>query len=158
MADAQFLGVVEQGQGNLWLGAELDILGDLGLLAAVRIEGPLLGQIQPGGDGPGQGAFGVVTVDGNLAVAGLAQGARVLPLHADGALALLGEAGVVEDEDGVAFAGKLHEGADALIVEVVVVEGDAGQQVVQALLAGVGDDLGDGIAVFVGVFGEQPVR
>jgi len=49
----------------------------------------------------------------------------------------------------------LHEGADTLVVEVVFIEGDVGEQLVQPLLAGVGDDLGEGIAVFVGVFGEQ---
>ena len=155
VADAQFSGVIEQGQGNLGLGLERDVLGHLGLLAAGLIEGPLLGQIQPCGDGPGQGAFGVVTVDGHLAVARLAQGAGVLPLHADGALTLLGEAGVVEDEDRVAFAGKSPQGVDALVVEVVFVEGDAGQQVVQALLVGAGDDLGEGVAVLVVVLGQQ---
>jgi hypothetical protein len=38
-----------------------------------------------------------VAVDTDLAVAAFAQGAGVLALDADGALALLGEAGVVED-------------------------------------------------------------
>src|SRR5207248_11628382 len=114
---------------NLRLGLEGDVGRDLGLGAAGRVEGPLLGQVQPRGDGPGQGTFGVVAVDGDLAVAGLAQSAGVLPLDADGALALLGEAGVVEDEDGVALRGQAHQGADTLVVEVVFVEGDAGQQV-----------------------------
>src|SRR5262249_60929829 len=135
---------------------ELDVLGDVGLLAAGRVCGPLLGQVQPGGDGPAQGALGVVTVDGDLAVGGLAQGAGVLPLDAHRAVALLGEAGVVEDEDRVPLRGQAHQGADALVVEVVLVEGDAGKQVVQALLAGAGDDLGDGVAVLVVVLGQKP--
>jgi hypothetical protein len=68
---------------------------------------------------------------------------------------LLGKAGVVEDEHGVALAGQLQQGADTLIVEIVLVEGDVGKQVVQSLLAGIGEDLSERIAVFVGVFGEQ---
>jgi hypothetical protein len=42
-----------------------------------------------------------VAVDADLTVATLAEGAGVLALDPDGALALLGEAGVVEDQDGV---------------------------------------------------------
>jgi hypothetical protein len=38
---------------------------------------------------------------------------------------------------------------------VVFVEGDVSKQVVQSLLAGFWDNLGEGIAVFVGVLGEQ---
>ena len=41
----------------------------------------------------------VVDRGGDLAIGLLAQGAAILPLDADGMLALLGEAGVVEDED-----------------------------------------------------------
>ena len=41
----------------------------------------------------------VVDRDGDLAVGLLAQLAAVLALHADGVLALLGEAGIVDDED-----------------------------------------------------------
>jgi len=55
----------------------------------------------------------------------------------------------VEDEDSIAFAGKLPQGCGPLVVEVVLVEGDAGQQVVQSLLAGAGHDLGHGVAVLV---------
>jgi hypothetical protein len=125
------------------------------LLSAVGVCGPLLGQVEPGGDGPGQGAFGVVTVDSDLAVAGLAQGARVLAFDANRGLALLGEASVVEDQDGIPLCGQLHQGTDAMVVEVVLVEGDASQQVVQTLLVGAGDDLGDGVAILVLVLSQQ---
>lgn len=40
----------------------------------------------------------VMDRDGDLAVGSLARRASVLPLEADGVLALLGEAGVVDDE------------------------------------------------------------
>src|SRR3954454_19256991 len=41
----------------------------------------------------------VVDRGGDLAIGLLTQGTAILPLDADGMLALLGEAGVVEDED-----------------------------------------------------------
>ena len=71
-------------------------------------------------------------------------------------LTLLGEAGVVEDQDARRPRWAVRAVCGRAGVEVVFVEGDAGQQVVQALLGGAGDDLGDGIAVLVGVLGQQP--
>src|SRR5262249_3957199 len=44
---------------------------------------------------------------------------------------------------------------DALAVEVVLVPGHGGEQPLQGLFGGAGDHLGEGVAVFVGVFGEQ---
>jgi hypothetical protein len=43
---------------------------------------------------------------------------------------------------------------DALAVKVVLIPGHGGQQVLEALLGGAGDDLGDGVAVLVGVLGQ----
>ena len=51
-----------------------------------------------------------MAVDGDLAIADLAQGAGVLPAHADGALPLLGEAGVVEEQDPIALGGQGEHG------------------------------------------------
>ena len=69
--------------------------------------------------------------------------------------ALLGEAGVVEDQHAVPFAGELEHRLDALAVEVLLVPVDAGHEPLESLLGGAGDDLGEGIAVLVGVLGEQ---
>jgi hypothetical protein len=96
-----------------------------------------------------------VAVDGDLAVADLAQGARVLAGDADGSLALLGEAGVVDDQDAVALGGQPEQARDARAVEVVLVPGHGGEQALEALLGGAGDDLGEGVAVLVRVLGEQ---
>ena len=74
---------------------------------------------------------------------------------ADGALALLGEAGVVEDQDGVALGGQGEHPPDPLAVEVVFVPDHLGEQALEALLGGAGDDLGDGVAVLVGLLGQQ---
>src|SRR5262249_569790 len=99
---------------------------------------------------------GVVAIDGDLTVAGLAQRAGVLPGDADGAATLLGEAGIVEDQHAVPFAGEPEQGLDALAIEVLLIPVDGGQEPLEALLGGAGDDLGEGVAVLVGVLGEQP--
>src|SRR6266540_4546642 len=63
---------IQQRQGNLRLGLELHVVGDVGLGAACGIRTPLLGQIQLRGDRPGDGPLGVVAVDTHLAVSDLA--------------------------------------------------------------------------------------
>src|SRR5271165_785719 len=83
-----------------------------------------------------------MAVDGDLAVGGLVQGVRVLAGEADRTAALLGEAGVVEDQHGVALGGQLEHPPDALAVEVVLVPGHGGHQPLEPLLGGAGDDLG----------------
>jgi hypothetical protein len=103
VAHAPLLGPVEQLPRDLGLGLEGDRLGDLGLGPAVGIVGPVLGQVEPGGDRPGEGALGGVAVDG------LAQGAGVLPGDAEGAAALFGEAGIVKDQDGITLGGQLEQ-------------------------------------------------
>ena len=97
---------VEQFQGDLALG-QLPPL----LLGNPRALSSRLGSVEP--------AFGQVEAhrqrvvppradvmdrDGHLAVGLLAQGAAVLPLDADGVLALLGEGDIVEEEDAVGVA------------------------------------------------------
>ena len=62
---------------------------------------------------------------------------------------------VVEDQDAIPFGGELPQDLDALAVEVILVPVDAGQESLESLLGGAGDDLGEGIAVLVGVLGEQ---
>ena len=52
-------GLVQQPQGDLRLGPEGDLRGPLGLLATVDVVGPLLRQVQPGGDGPGERPLGI---------------------------------------------------------------------------------------------------
>ena len=69
----------------------------------------------------------VVDGDGHLAVGLLAQGATVLALHADGMLALLGETGVVDDENALrALEGLGHAGPvaaqDGLLVPGALID------------------------------------
>ena len=68
---------------------------------------------------------------------------------------MLGEAGVVEDQDGVALGGQGEHPPDPLAVEVVFVPDHLGEQALEALLGGAGDDLGDGVAILVGLLGQE---
>ena len=97
-----------------------------------------------------------VSVHGDLAVADLPQRAGVLAGHPHGTLPLLGEAGVVGDQDPVSLAGPFEHPLDALAVEVVLVPVHGGEQALKSLLGGAGNILGKGIAVLVGQFGQQP--
>ena len=148
--------MVEQGQGDLRLGLEANLRGHMGLGTSGQVFSPVPGQVQPGRDRPGHSTFGIVAVDGDLAVAFLAQGAGVLPGDAHRALALLGEAGVIEDQDAVSLAGQSEHLLDTLAVEVVLVPSRGGEQALELLFGGVGDARGDGIAVLVGQLGQQP--
>src|SRR5271166_519220 len=155
-ANAPIPSPVKKIQGDLRLGLEDDFLGYFRLRATVGVVGPGLGQVESCGDRPGNGALGVVAVDRDLAVADLTQGTGVLACDADGAATLLGKAGVVEDQDAIALGGQAEHALDALPVEVVLVPVDGRQKALEALLGGPRDDLGDGVAVLVGVLGEQP--
>ena len=128
----------------------------MGLGTSGQVFSPVPGQVQPGRDRPGHSTFGIVAVDGDLAVAFLAQGAGVLPGDAHRALALLGEAGVIEDQDAVSLAGQSEHLLDTLAVEVVLVPSRGGEQALELLFGGVGDARGNGIAVLVGQLGQQP--
>src|SRR5271165_4887706 len=150
------LGLVEQGQGDLRLGLEGDLLGHMGLGTSGQVFGPVPGQVQPSRDRPAHGTFGIVAVDGDLAVAFLAQGAGVLPGDAHGALALLGEARVIEDQDAVSLAGQSEHLLDTLAVELVLVPSRGGKQALELLFGGAGYARSDGIAVLVGQLGQQP--
>jgi len=118
--------------------------------------GPDFGQVEPGSDGPSEGALGVVAMDADLTVGDLAQGARILPSHSHRAMTLLGEAGVVEDQDAVPLGGQLGEPLDALAVEILVVPGHLSEQSLESLFGGAGDDLREGVAVLDGMLGKQP--
>ena len=76
----------------------------------------------------------VVDRDGHLAVGLLAQLAAVLMLDADGVLALLGEAGIVDDEDPLGTGqGLSHHGAIAL-ANLLLVPGALVDELLQGLL------------------------
>src|SRR3954452_3859115 len=76
----------------------------------------------------------VVDADGDLTVGLLAQGAAILPLHADGVLALLGESGVVEDEDALGAGEGLRQVWAVALAEPLLVPGALVDELLQGLL------------------------
>ena len=82
---------------DLRLGLEGDVLGHAGLPAPRLVIGPGLGQIEPIGDRQAGVLVRHRQRHRDLAVVLLAELAAVLPRHADRMLALLGDAGVVDD-------------------------------------------------------------
>src|SRR5262249_24829892 len=69
----------------------------------------------------------------DLAVTDLAQGAGVLALHADGVRPLLGEAGVVQDQQALATQGAAQV-LGQLIADGSLVPGALAEELLQALL------------------------
>jgi hypothetical protein len=95
--DLRLEGLPELIERDLRLGLEDDALRHAGLLAARRIGGPVLRQIEPIGDRQAGRVVGDRQGHGDLAVVLLAQLARVLAGHPDRVPTLLGKAGVVDD-------------------------------------------------------------
>jgi hypothetical protein len=116
---------------------------------------PLLRQIEPSAERPGQGPLGVVAGHGDLAVPDLAQRPRVLPLHPGGGVPLLGEAGVVENQHSVALGLERQHLPNPLAIEILDVPRHVGEQVLKLLLRRAGHDLRERVAVLVRLVGEQ---
>ena len=92
---------VEQVQGDPPGLLELDLLGDVALLASGLVVGPILGQVEPAVQRGVAGLGGVGQEDADLAVVDLAQPAAPLAIDAAGLGPLLGEAAGVDDHDAV---------------------------------------------------------
>src|SRR4051812_21081661 len=80
------------------------------------------------------GGADVVHRRGDLAVGLLPQGAAILPLDADGMLALLGKAGVVEDEDPFGTGEGLGQVLAIALGEPLVVPGTLVDELLESLL------------------------
>src|SRR5690606_27458943 len=91
-------------EGQLDLRLEGHCVGDLGLVAPRGVFGPGLGQVEFEVEGKLLGGGRGAQADADLTVGDLAGRAGVLPLHADGVLALLEKAGVVDDPGSDGFA------------------------------------------------------
>ena len=149
-------GLVQQRQGDLGFGLKYHLLRHVRLLAPLRILGPLTRQIQPRRHRPRQRALGIMTIHRDLTVGHLARRPRILPRDPHRVAAPLFEAGIIEDEHPIAFAAqRLHLG-DPLPIEVRLIPDHVGHQVLQLLLIGVGDDVGQGVTVLVRMLTEQP--
>src|SRR5207302_3399439 len=104
------LHLVEQGtvyflQSNLPLGTIDQVLGDAGLLAALVVRCPVLGEKQFGIEQGLVAAAADAEVDADNAVGDLADTAEVLPLHAGGLGARLEGGGFVDQADAAQVVG-----------------------------------------------------
>src|SRR5262249_57132299 len=125
----------EQFQGDFRFGQGPTLgLWHAGLVQAVLVGQPDLGQVQAQVEGVVALGADVVDTDGDLTVGLLAQGAAVLALDADGALALLGEGDVVEEEDGLRAGESLGQEGAVAAQDGLVVPGALVDELLQGLV------------------------
>ncbi len=101
--DTRRADLAQQGEGESPLLLQPHRVGHAGAGTPRGIAGPALGQVQRGAEQPGAGAGPEGRGHGDLAVPDFAQTARVLPRDADRVVALLGKAGVIEQQDATPF-------------------------------------------------------
>ena len=123
-----------QRRRQLRLGLKRNLVWDLGLAAPRRVGTPLLGQVEREAQGHRAPLAHRVHAHRDLAVADLAQGTGVLPLHPGGVGAVLWDAGVVDDPGRKVKLGSHPLGAGAQ--EQIRVPGRVGQELLHGLIAG----------------------
>src|SRR6185437_10240308 len=144
--------LVEQLQGDLALGLERTAGdGDPRPLQAFRVLGPGLGQVEPQRQGIMTLGADVVDRRGDLAIGFLPQRPAILALDTDGVLALLGEAGVVDDEDALRIGEGLGQQRTIAFQDLLLVPGALVDELLEGLLGvldvqigGRGDAPGEG--------------
>src|SRR5262249_41224274 len=126
--------LVEQLQGDLTLGLfAVVFLGDAGLLEPLRGTGPGLRDKEAQRRREMPLGTDIVERDGDLAVGLLAQLAAVLMLDADGMLALLGEAGIVDDEAARGASEGLGHHRAIAMEDLLIVPGTLIDELLQGL-------------------------
>jgi hypothetical protein len=118
-------------------------LGDVRLLPAFVVPGPLAGQVQPPVQGGVALGRGVGQEDAHLAVLDLAQPAAPLAGHAAGGVARLGEAAGVQHQHGVGVAPLLGHVPAQLGHDRLIVPGAGADEVLHRLALPAGE-VGDG--------------
>jgi hypothetical protein len=96
----------------------------------------------------------VVGRDHDLAIGHLAQGTGILASHAHRAAPLLGQLGVIQDQEAVGRALR-DQGLHALLIQVLRGPGRIGQEVWQAFGRGPRHGSGNGVTVLAGQVGQQ---
>lgn len=155
MAHATGVRFIQQGQSHLGLARKGDRLGNLRLLPTLRVIHPVVRQVQPRGDRPGQAALGRVAVHADLTVGDLAQRARLLSGHPHRVAALFGEPRIIKDQNAIAFRWQSPHHRDTLAIQRRFIPDPAGQQALQLLRTDARHNLGQRLAVLVGMFGQQ---
>src|SRR5579883_3142362 len=146
-------GLLDQLQGQLWLGGEADGFRNMTPLTARPVLCPTFRQIQVSADGPMQRAAGagfiahVLSTHHHLAVALFAQRSAVLMLDSHRGFPLFGQSHFVKYQDSLFWAAR-DQGAHTLFVQGQWVPGSIGQQMLQLFERRIGYSLGDGLAIF----------
>ena len=149
-------GPIQQLQRDLGLGLKDHRRRDSGPLATLRLLRPRAGQVQLHRHRPRGLGITVAAGHRHLAVPHLAQGARILASDPHRGRALLGKAGIVEDQDTIArgrFGDHLRY---PLPVQILLVPLHIGEELLQPLGIGPWHRLSDGIAILIGHLSEQP--
>lgn len=133
---------IELGKRDLVLGAEGDALGHAGLPAPLGVVHPRLGQVEPERGGDGHFGLSEGERDQGLAISPLAELAAVLAGHIDGALTLIDERGVVDDEHGIRAADQPVGLTDEQLLQRSALPAQGADQVVELLTLSGGNDLG----------------
>ena len=92
--------------------------------------------------------------DDDLAIGDLTQRAGILASDADRAAALLGQSGIIEDQEAVGRALR-NQGLHALRIQGLGLPGRVGQEMLQAFGGGPRHRSGNGIAVLARQVGQQ---
>src|SRR3954471_6921605 len=137
-------GPLQFGQGDLGLGARgLTCLWHARAPHAFGILRPSLGQKQAQGDRDGHFALGQRERDQGLTIRILAQRRGVLRGHPDRELAVLGQGGVIDDQDGVWPTDQPIRLGQQFGFERLVVPGADGDEMVQLVVVGGRQPRGD---------------
>ncbi len=144
-------GFIQQRQGKRGFGLKGDRLRHGRLRAPRRILRPRWGQLQPPRHRPGQRALGILTIARDLTGGQFARRPGLLPPHADRGPPLLLNPRILTDEHPIPCAGKRLPLGDSLAGEGGLIPDQVGQQMIELLPSGLGHDLRQGVAVFVGV-------
>src|SRR5437868_3179503 len=153
---ATLIGFIQQGQRDLSFSLKRNLFRDVRFLAAHRILRPLAGQIEPGGNRPGERALSIMTIDADLTIGQFSGRPGILARDAHRVLPLLFKTGVIKDEGTITFALDLQHPGHPLPIERAFIPDHLGQQMVELLLIGLRHNLGQRVAILVRVLAEQP--
>jgi hypothetical protein len=128
--------LLAQTQGEFRLGSEAHLRGDLGPPPSLWVAYPLRGQVKSPAEGQRPLKTHGVKTHGDLAVADLAERARILALHSGGVATALGDAGIIHHPG--ALAEKRNHPLGQSAQEPARFPGGVGQKLLHRLVPGRG--------------------
>jgi hypothetical protein len=155
---ARVHGPLEHGLGELRLGVEAHLVGDVRLRTAIEVSGPLLGQVQLSVHQRPPLSAGIGEEDPDLAVLDATGRARVLALHPRRLAALLEKAGLIYHQHPAGVAQVLHDVGAHVIAQRLWVPAGGGQQPLHPIGGGLPGVLGQLPAVLAFHVTEQAAQ